>query len=67
MADKDIKSIRASLEALKEEAKDYRDIMQDNETFMDMIMKKRSENTKQEVAQIKSANREKAREILNIF
>jgi hypothetical protein len=51
MADMDpktIKELRNALGALKEEAKDYRDIMEDNETFMNMILDKRLEAYKEE-------------------
>ena len=61
--DGDIKSIKKSLQDLRTEAKDYRDIMEDNETFMDMIMSKRAKQLKEDAANHKKTIRQKILEI----
>ena len=45
---KSLAELRRTLEALREEAKDYRDIMEDNETFLAMMLDKRLEKYKEE-------------------
>ena len=57
--DGDIKSIKKSLEDLRTEAKDYRDIMEDNQTFMDMIMSKRAKQLKEDAANHKKVIKQK--------
>jgi hypothetical protein len=61
--DGDIKSIKKSLSDLRTEAKDYRDIMEDNETFMDMIMSKRAKQLREDAANHKKTIRQKILEI----